>query len=205
MNNLYKPIFLSMIAALAVPPAQAAIQTFTDEQAFNLAISGKPVVSESFESIAWEPTRTTGIAAPIISQGLTWSAGDKLRTVISPFARTGEYAVIDSFGSPDLIWVTSPTLLYAVSGWFVVTDGINLSISLDSGVAIPVSHPQRQSFFGVVKTEGFSYFSVSTTAGNFGADDFTIATVTTVPEPMSLLLLLAGLAGITVKLQRHDA
>jgi hypothetical protein len=72
-----------------------------------------------------------------------------------------------------------------------------LTFSLDSTPVWTVALPATHGFFGVVDTGGFTTFTLSTSSGNWGADDFTFARRGLVPDPGSSLLLLGmSLAGL---------
>jgi len=183
---LKKIITVSLILLLFAVSAQSAPVLYSNEADFLSAVSGYATISESFESSDWDITRPVGFAGSVTSQGVTWSAGELLRTG-SGWARTGTYGVFDSFGDPDIISATTPFV--GVGGWFSTSDATQIVIEVDGqwfttiGTIANLPH----LFYGVVDTDGFSSVTFSSPAGHWGADDFTIATQT-IPAPGAVLL-----------------
>jgi len=195
VSELKKIITVSLVLLSIALSAQAAPTLYTNEANFLAAVSGYTTISEGFESSDWDATRPTGFAGSVTSQGVTWDAGELLRTG-SGWARTGSYGVFDSYGNPDIVSATTPFV--GVGGWFATTDATGLVVDIDGqyfgAYGLGANSPHK--FFGVVDTDGFSSVTFRSTRGHWGADDFTIATQT-IPAPGAVLLggIGAGLVG----------
>lgn len=175
------------IVILAVSGAHAAPTLYTNEADFLVAVSGYTTISEGFESSDWDVTRPDGFAGSVTSQGVTWDAGELLRTG-SGWARTGSYGVFDSYGDPGIISVTT-TPFVGVGGWFATTDTSGIVVDIDGQYvgAYGIGENSPHTFFGVVDTDGFFSVTFRSTSGHWGADDFTIATQI-IPTPGAIIL-----------------
>ena len=191
-----KIITVSLVLLSVAVSAQAAPTLYTNEANFLAAVSGYTTISEGFESSDWDVTRPAGFAGSVTSQGVTWDASELLRTLSGSWARTGSYGLFDSVGDPDIISATTPFV--GVGGWFATTDATGLVVDIDGQYvgAYGLGANSDHKFFGVVDTDGFSSVTFRSTAGHWGADDFTIATQT-IPAPGAVLLggIGAGLVG----------
>lgn len=200
MSELKKIITVSLILLLFAVSAQAAPVLYTNEADFLSAVNSYATISEGFESSDWDVTRPAGFAGSVTSQGVTWDAGDLLRTG-SGWARTGTYGVYDSYGSPDIVSAATPFV--GVGGWFATTDATGIVVDIDGQYvgAYGLGEFSSHKFFGVVDTDGFSSVTFRSTSGHWGADDFTIATQT-IPAPGAVLLGSIGV-GIVGWLRRR--
>lgn len=196
------PVLAVAVTLSAFPPAAgAATVVYTDEGAYLAAVAGGgyDTFSEGFESSDWDLSRPDGTPS-ITAQGLTWTASDLVRTAPG-WARTGSYGVFDSFGDPDhLFGAGTSAVLYGLGGWFAKTDAPSVSISLDGGAPVATVVPLGRTFLGVVDTDGFTSFTLSTTSGHWGADDFTFARgnpAPEVPEPGTIFLVAGALLGVS--------
>lgn len=180
-------ITVSLVLLSIAVSAQAAPTLYTNEADFLAAVSGYAIISEGFESSDWDVTRPSGFAGTVTSQGITWDAGELLRTG-SGWARTGSYGVFDSYGSPDIVSAAT-TPLVGVGGWFATTDATGIVVDIDGQYvgAYGLGEFSTHKFFGVVDTDGFSSVTFRSTSGHWGADDFTIATQI-IPAPGAILL-----------------
>ena len=181
-----KIITVSLVILSCAVIVQAAPTLYTNEANFMAAVSGYATISESFESSDWDVTRPAGFAGSVTSQGVTWSAGELLRTG-SGWARTGSYGVYDSYGNPDIVSATTPFV--GVGGWFATTSATGIVVDIDGQYfgAYGLGAYSDHKFFGVVDTDGFSSVTFRSTTGHWGADDFTIATQV-IPAPGAVLL-----------------
>ena len=181
-----KIITVSLVLLLVAVSIQAAPTLYTNEADFLTAVSGYVTISEGFESSDWDVTRPLGFAGSVTSQGITWNAGELLRTG-SGWARTGTYGVYDSYGNPDIVSATTPFV--GVGGWFATTDATGIVVDIDGQYfgAYGLGAYSDHKFFGVVDTDGFSSVTFRSTSGHWGADDFTIATQV-IPAPGAVLL-----------------
>ena len=130
--------------------------TYTDEATYlaDLAALGEPVAFEGFEGSDWDSTRSPASAAAVVSQGVSWSAGDALSTS-GGWARTGDWGLFDNPGGPDVITMSASELM-GVGGWFRRSTAFAIQILLD-GVPVGGFAPTpAHSFFGVIDTDGFS-------------------------------------------------
>jgi hypothetical protein len=181
----FRLLVISAFLAAALV-GRAATTVYYDESSFLNAVSvlGYSRIAESFEDSVWGPARGYGgTNGAIISQGITWAAGELLAA--GPYARSGNYSIHDLTGDPDLIECISysPRPITALGGWFYgsCTNLVMKASPYPAGelatvasTALAVS-PYR--FLGVINPSGFSEFAFTTTSPNGGwaADDFTIA------------------------------
>lgn len=198
MKNIFLVgLLLGLLMVGMVGTADATLLTFTDESEYLSAISSYDIFTEGFETTDWDASRPDGTAS-ITSQGLTWTASDLIATN-NGFARNGSYGVYDSVGDPDAIFsISSAFTIYGVGGWFIGT-APGLTFSLDStdvfsGTLNIFSH----KFFGVIETDGFTSFALTTSRNHWGADDFTFASgsANPIPEPSTIFLLFSGMIGL---------
>lgn len=183
----------SLILLSVAVSAQGAPALYTSETAFLNAVSGYVKISEGFEGSDWDVTRPDGLAGPLTSQGVTWQASELLRTG-SGWARTGANGVFDSYGDPDIITATAP--LVGIGGWFETTSASAIVVDIDGQYfgAYGTGTDSSPKFFGVIDIDGFSSATFRSTAGHWGADDFTVAVQTpTIPAPGAILLANVGL------------
>ena len=187
---------------LCASVGRAAPAVYYDETAYlnALAALGYPTITESFESATWELARQSGgWEGGIMSQGIGWAAGDAIK--VGGFERTGTNGVYNTGGTPDHVFgASSLTPLIAVGGWFRGTSATNLFFVLDSGSPIA---PLDLAYFdfhfaGVIDTAGFNSFLLSTTSGNWGADDFTLVVRPRALAPTPARLGLQLYAGLSV-------
>lgn len=170
---------------------RGATTVYYDEASYLAALAalGSPQVTESFESDAWNPARQFGGTNVVTSQGINWAGGDAIKSGLNG-SRTGSYDVygwMEDSGGPFNL-EGSPTsggylALTAVGGWFHATTATNLIVSATSFSA-PFGSVRLTStnftFLGIINPEGFSHFYLTTTRGNWWADDFTFGVV---PKP----------------------
>jgi len=181
-------IILGLMAAVTVAlaaslPLRADTTFYTNETDFRAAITslGFEWFSEGFEGPEWIVSRYPGTAANVYSQGVFWAGDDKLATLSESWARTGNYGVFNTLGygdgdpaPDDVIDVGAPGLV-AIGGWFagIGTLGFDLNDGHSSPGTLVLTRPAYQ-FAGVIDPTGLPY-GVALYAGQFGADDFTLA------------------------------
>ena len=193
MKIKYSSLILAVLCVGTVP-GQAVLSTYTSEEDYLEAISSYTSVTEDFES----GFSTSGVTSTS-SQGITWTASDKVK-VNSSWGRTG-LGVYDSYGDPDKLFGTNSIgTLYGVGGWFRTSSSSAppISVLFDGSSVGSFGINDNYSFFGAIETSGFSSFSLITSTGHWGADDITFARG--VPDTGSTLALFGlgflGLAGM---------
>ena len=188
---------ITLVAVLSVTfsvvrEGHATPIVYTDEASYLLAVDsyGYDKIFEGFEGSDWEVTRPDGIFGSLTTQGITWSASEKLRTG-SGWARTGSYGVFDSIGDPDEIMIlTSNVPFYGVGGYFETStaETINFKIANQVVATRVLGTSSNHEFLGIIDPGGFPSVAFTTSSGQWGADDFTIA----VPEPVTVVLFGLG-------------
>ena len=182
------------VLTLVTTITNAALLTFTNESDYLSVISSSATISEGFETSPWFNAPPSG-AVSVTSQGLIWSSSDLIRTN-SGWARSGARGVYDSLGDPDIINIASTVgTLYSAGGWFKGSTATDLTFSIGSTDVFSVSINDGHQFFGIVKTDGFGSLRLSTSSGDWGADDFTFAT-SPIPIAAAIWLFGSGLIGL---------
>ncbi|MCP4566004.1 MAG: PEP-CTERM sorting domain-containing protein [FCB group bacterium] len=199
---------LTLVAVLSVAISGAAVASptiyFNEANYLNdLSLTGAAVVSEGFEGTAWDGARYPTTASSVVSQGYTWTGGEAVTTG-NGWARTGNWGIFDSWGSPDqLFTVTSIGTQVGFGGWFENTTAQSIEFSLDQDLVYTFGLGTPHAFFGVIDTDGFDNVAMRASNGHWGADDFTFGTTSDViPEPGTLMLVGLGLAGLGARIRR---
>jgi hypothetical protein len=183
--------------------ATAALMTFSNEADYLSALSGYSLITEGFESTDWNDTRHPSSISSLTSQGLIWSASDNLSTGTG-WTHSGSYGLFDSYGDPDQISVSGTETLFGVGGYFRSTTATLFDYSIDGTYLGSNDLTPVHSFFGIIDTNGFDSITFLGN-GHYGADDFTVAVSSSaVPEPSILVLLGAGLVGISFVRRRKQ-
>ena len=196
-----------LLAIMFAGKASAFTGFYTNEAAYlsDLALYSTSTISEGFEGTDWDGVRYPTQGLSVTSQGLTWIPFvDSLSTVIG-WARTGNYGVFDSWGDPDHLVVTpNSSTIVGLGGWFSASTATDFTLS-GAGIAGAISPPGTNfAFLGIINSGGLGGVDLFTSAGHWGADDFTIGTVdTVVPEPITILLFATGLLGMALFLRKR--
>ena len=203
----YSALALAACLAAAVTPASAAVTFYGTKAAFDGAAS--TVLIEDFDSFVPKDTNifssvTRGIAtytpfAPAAQPNLvvTGSTYNNFGTNLNPFNGT----VLTTSGDED-IQVSFSVAQTAVGfdgylnglgpGTVKVFDGATLLATLD--LADPAGG--GETYVGIVSTTSFDAFRWTTTAGGVLNTAIDTISVSNVPEPGTVALMVAGLFGI---------
>ena len=192
----------------------AAPTVYTDEASYLAAVGGLDTVFEGFEGSDWDALHYPSSVSTLTTQGLTWTAGDKLTVIggTGGWVRSGNRGVFDSLGDPDVIGVSTVASFFGVGGWLATTTASVINLAIDEQWVATLNSGQYSShrFLGVTDPDGFSLAKFSTPGGHWGADDFTAAftppevipdeqgdgngTVPVIPAPGAVLLGATGVA-----------
>ena len=159
----------------------AAPTVYTDEASYLAAVGGLDTVFEGFEGSDWDALHMPSSVSTLTTQGLTWTAGDKLTVIggvgTSAWIRSGNRGVFDSLGDPDSLGVSTVASFFGVGGWLATTTASVINLAIDSQWVATLNSGQDSShrFLGVTDPDGFSLAAFSTPGGHWGADDFTVA------------------------------
>jgi hypothetical protein len=211
-----KKLLLAVFAVVLFAPAMglAAPTVYTDEASYLAAVGGLDTVFEGFEGSDWDALHYPSSVSTLTTQGLTWTAGDKLTVIggTSGWVRSGNRGVFDSLGDPDVIGVSTVASFFGVGGWLATTTASVINLAIDEQWVATLNSGQYSShrFLGVTDPDGFSLAKFSTPGGHWGADDFTAAftppevipdeqgdgngTVPVIPAPGAVLLGATGVA-----------
>jgi len=178
-----KKLLLAVFAVVLFAPAigLAAPTVYTNEASYLAAVGGLDTVFEGFEGSDWDALHYPSSVSTLTTQGLTWTAGDKLTVIggagTSAWIRSGNRGVFDSLGDPDVIGVSTVASFFGVGGWLATTTAsvINLAIDEQWVAALNSGQDSSHRFLGVTDPDGFSLAQFSTPGGHWGADDFTVA------------------------------
>jgi hypothetical protein len=198
---------------LAAAPAQAAVVTYTSSTAFNAAASGIPLTVENY---------STGSAGQLISNGgtfdgLTYSftagpsgtlTGGIITNQFNSFSGLSlggnQSTGAQFFFGGDSITITFANPVNAVGAFFNVNPNSgNYDLQSLVGTATVDSATYDTSSFvfdGLISTVAFSSITLSSTSTTFGSFnvpeiEFGASPTQAVPEPFTMSLFGAGLAG----------
>jgi len=193
-----------------VGAARAAVISFTSSAAFLAALGGSPVTVEGYETLAADFAIPNGS----IVNGLTYSgfsrdggrvdAGSYIRFGARSLAMIGATGVNDFFLPDEGFTVDFGAPVDAVGLFFNV--GVSpagaLSISTAAGSAAngPTYDQSTFYFVGLIADTPFTAATILGVSGistGFNVDDLTFHRVS-VPEPITLVLVLAALASVGV-------
>jgi hypothetical protein len=172
---------LAVFAVVLFAPAMglAAPTVYTDEASYLAALGGCDTIFEGFEGSDWDALRYPSAVSTLTTQGVTWTASDKLTVIggTSAWIRSGKRGVFDSLGNPDIISVSTVASFFGVGGWLATTTASILNLAIDGQLVATLNAGQDSAhrFLGVTDPDGFSLAVFSTPSGHWGADDFTIA------------------------------
>jgi len=178
-----KKLLAVVFAVVLFAPAMglAAPTVYTDEASYLAAVGGLDTVFEGFEGSDWDALHMPSSVSTLTTQGLTWTAGDKLTVIggvgTSAWIRSGNRGVFDSLGDPDSLGVSTVASFFGVGGWLATTTASVINLAIDSQWVATLNSGQDSShrFLGVTDPDGFSLAAFSTPGGHWGADDFTVA------------------------------
>lgn len=178
-----KKLLAAVFAVVLFAPAMglAAPTVYTDEASYLAAVGGLDTVFEGFEGSDWDALHMPSSVSTLTTQGLTWTAGDKLTVIggvgTSAWIRSGNRGVFDSLGDPDSLGVSTVASFFGVGGWLATTTASVINLAIDSQWVATLNSGQDSShrFLGVTDPDGFSLAAFSTPGGHWGADDFTVA------------------------------
>jgi hypothetical protein len=224
----YCLLALALLAFLSVP-ARADLVTFNSRAAFNAAAPGLPV--ETFESAPTPPGLLTTCNGPVSSTmgGGCFPVGGLLPGAVynaSMQAPANLVVLGANFGTVGntsrvlgpTVFLNTFNLTFANSNavGFDVFAGLlpgNVSISVFDSADVflgtfSVFAPTGGTFFGVINTMGnIGRINISSQTNQPGelVDNVAFGTTGTepIPEPMTILLLGTGLAGVAAKVRRR--
>ncbi len=204
-------VVASTMLVLAAYPTPARAQSFFSDLALFLAATSNHT-TEGFEGIAPAGNFTTigSIGSTLLSSGTAselyvvdsgWNPGYNWGTgaVFAPSWGVPNNSVTMSFAGP----ITAFGILFG--GWtgpgvifeFLLSDGSGTT-QLTSGAQ------PNWNFFGVTSLSGFTSLTISSGENPLLLDNMILADATSVvPEPVSMLLLGSGLAGIGAARRRR--
>lgn len=174
-----KLLMVFAVVLFTAATGQSAPTVYTDEASYLAAVSGYDTVFEGFESSAWDGLYYPSSVSTLTTQGVTWTASDKLTVIggTSAWIRSGNRGVFDSLGDPDVIGISTAASFFGVGGWLTTTTAGVIDLAIDSQWVGALNPGQNSShrFLGVTDPDGFSLAQFSTPSGHWGADDFTVA------------------------------
>lgn len=105
---------------------------------------------------------------------------------------------IDAFGSPSSAAVVTGPILTFGADWISTTTGSGLTVTVGTDFLSFADHlsASGDNFVGVIAAAPFSHIIFDTASGGakeLGLDNFSFATI---PEPTTIVLLLAGVTAI---------
>ncbi len=209
---LKKIIVLVGLAVSIAGSASAATVFYTNQAAWNAAVSG-PSVVENYESYGWSNPGGDQLVnnGSITLGGITYSFPDQLFGVGPNLNYSASYLLGNSYlewqTSPNqmLISWTNPVTAGAFNfGGFYGNAGINLSVTLGNGDAATGTTQQNAfSFFGIITDTPFNTMTLNADQNYIVFDNLTYATgAPAVPEPSTLALIGVGIAGLVISRRR---
>ena len=197
-------LLLSAISA----NAGATLIVFSDRAAWQSAVDG-PTLTEDFNGLLPQALILGTNDAGLIDIELFDQAGANViddgsggNSIDGSVFWNGN---VDAFGSPSSAAVVSGPILGFGADWISTTTGGGLTVLVGTDLLNFADHlsGDGDGFLGVVADAPFSQIIFDTVSGSpeqFGLDNFSFATV---PEPVTITLLLAGVAAIAgVRLKR---
>jgi PEP-CTERM motif len=205
MNSLRLASAVLLAISTFATTADAAVVTYTDEASWIAAVPG--FVNEPFDSGGLQSF--TGV---VTDNGTIGSA----RGVLSGSVWT-DFVFVGDFGSASTTFSYKPGNLFGAGGFWDTSpndqgQALQLTLNLVGGGTESVGQigPIAGTFFGFISTDAFTSFTITggTNPGSgetFDLDNLHFETAGAVPEPVTLTLFGAGLAGLGAMRRRRKA
>jgi len=186
--------FALFVALLSASAASAGVVTYTDEATWEAAVSNN-FVTEPFDSGGLQSF--TGVVT-------TFGAIGPARGVLTGSVWTDFVDSTYFSGPASTTFSYKPANLFAAGATFDTSPegegvGLDIILNLVGGGTETVAHigPIDGTFFGFVSTDAFTSFTITNGGGfeTFDMDNLHFEANTNVPEPVTLSLFGAGLAG----------
>jgi hypothetical protein len=198
-----KLVLLLLLVSLApVAPATASPIVFSSRNAFDAAFPGSVV--ETWDSYPFGTTFTNGATV----NGITYTSNLGQAVVQSLFITTSAPNTLDFFGTSVTFTFAAPVMGFGIdistsagaTGAFVATTNAGDAVS---SVFNPFPGASTGQFIGFSSASPFKTITVAQGPNGSAFAVDTLRTVAIVPEPSSLMLLIAG--GVAAVVRRRHA